>query len=169
MIEQIQIAPGDTATFICPKCGWSKTLSVLKYVNEEREIKLKIRCKCSHQYVVTLDRRKHPRTETNLYGIYIKTNLHGTFIREKTGESGEMRVINLSKSGLRFQLLSNSRAEPGDYLFVEFHLDDLNHSRVLRKVIVRTIRGSNVSAELIKTDESDFSDQVINTYIYQKT
>jgi hypothetical protein len=168
MIQQIKIESENMATLVCPECRWSKKLPVHKYINEQKEIKLKIRCVCGCNYIVALDRRNFVRKETDLYGTFIKTELRGTYIREKTGLSGEMTILDLSRGGLRFKILGGKNFELGDYLFVEFHLDDFGRSRVLKKALIKALKDKYVSVEFIKSDESDYCDQVINAYMHLK-
>ena len=138
MTENVHLFSGDRATFICPKCSWSKTVSVAEYLRLDKEIKLKIHCKCGHTYIVKVDRRKLFRKPTDLYGTYIKTALSGSYVQEKTGVYGEVTVTNLSCEGIGIRISEKQNLKINDQVSVEFHLDDGNHSRIQKKAIVNT-------------------------------
>lgn len=107
--------------------------------------------------MIVLERRKAFRKKTELFGIYY--NL-------KTKESGEVIILDLSRSGLRFQIKEKVNFVLGDMLAVEFHLDDTARSLVRKKVIVKNISGSMIGVQFDHTDPSDSGDKAVSFYLF---
>ncbi len=166
MMKKIPVSADNTASFMCPKCSWSKAVDVTKYLEEKKEIRLKIRCKCSHVYTVALDRRKFFRKDTDLYGTFMKVSISGTFLQEKTGIFGEMTVTDLSRGGLRFKVPGKPALEVGDAVRMEFHLDDLNRSRIRKRGTVMSIGDLFAGIQFSSLDPSDSSDTAIGYYLF---
>jgi len=164
-IHQISVSCNNRAPFLCPRCGWSQAIDVGKYLNAKREIRLKVRCKCGYVCIVSVDRRRYFRKETDLYGNFIRVELPGSFFQERTGAFGEMTVTNLSKGGVRFKPFDKVALALEDEVRVEFHLDDLNRSRILKQAKVKCVNGYGVGAEYIRVEPTDFSDQAIAYYL----
>lgn len=164
-IHQIPVSCENRAPFLCHRCGWSQTIDVGKYLNAKREIRLKVRCKCGYVCIVTVDRRQYFRKETDFYGNFIRVALPGSFHQERTGAFGEMTVTNLSKGGVRFKPFDKVVLALKDEVRVEFHLDDLNRSRILKQAKVRCVNGYGVGAEYTRVEPNDFSDHAIAYYL----
>jgi len=169
MEVQFHLGKHNMTTLICPKCGWTKTIDGEKYLHVEKAIRIKVRCRCGHVYVAMLDRRKSHRKNTDLYGTFVKTRLPGTYISEKDGITGEATIVNLSREGVRFQVAGKMRFQPEDQVRMEFHLDDRNRSRIGKRVIVKSIQGSEVGAQFATVDPTDSSDVAIGFYLLSKS
>jgi hypothetical protein len=63
MVEKVHITSKQMATFICPKCQKSKTVSVSEYAGLDKMIKVKVTCPCGHGYITTLDKREKYRKD----------------------------------------------------------------------------------------------------------
>ena len=87
----------NQATIICNKCGLNKKLDVTKFKDTHK--KLKAKCKCGEEFQLTLDFRRHYRKKVQLAGE--------CFIQEK-GERDDILIIDVSMSGVNFQLLSHT-------------------------------------------------------------
>ncbi|MFH1103199.1 MAG: PilZ domain-containing protein [Pseudomonadota bacterium] len=157
MTEKIHISADNLATFVCPKCSRSRTEDVSKYLSLPREIRATIRCKCGHEFMIVLDRRKAFRKRAELFGIYYNP---------KTKESRDVVILDLSRSGLRFQVKGKVNVVLGDRLVVEFHLDDAARSLVKKKVIVKNISDSMIGVQFDHMDPTDSGDKAVLFYLF---
>jgi len=96
----------------------------------------------------------------------MQVHLPGSFYQKRTGLYGEMVVTNLSKGGLQFRPFLKPFLKTGDLVGVEFHLDDLNRSRIRKQVRVVTVFGMEVGVEYITFEPTDFSDRALSYYLY---
>ncbi|PIP35601.1 MAG: hypothetical protein COS92_06925 [Desulfobacterales bacterium CG07_land_8_20_14_0_80_52_14] len=168
MEVKFHVDKNNIATLVCPKCNWTKTIDTTKYLGAEKEIKLRIRCRCENTYIAVLDRRKSHRKDTDFYGTFVKTHLPGTYISEKDGLTGETTIVNLSREGMRFQTIGKVLLKPGDQIRLEFHLDDRNRSRIRKRAVVKSVTGSEVGAQFATVDPTDASDVAIGFYLLSK-
>jgi len=125
MNEKVYISSKQMATFICPQCKRSKTVSVARYA-----------------------RRKY-RRQTNLPARYIHL-IDG----RKVGQ-GVATVRDLSAGGMKLRFSSPPQLAVGDLLQVEFRLDDANRSPISKKVIIRNISGDQAGTEFALTEACD--------------
>ena len=149
MVEKVHITSKQMATFICPKCQKSKTVSVSKYAGLDKMIKVKVTCPCGYGYISTLDKRKKYRKESNLPGSFV----HLVDGRQAMG--GLMAVKDLSASGLKIQLNDQQKLEVDDVILVEFYLDDNLRTLIKKKVIIRNIAGPTIGTEFAPTEAVD--------------
>jgi hypothetical protein len=155
MTVKAYINRDQTATFICPQCHKPGLKDVRKYIQRNKYTKLKVTCKCGHQYEAELEKRKKFRRRTNLDGIYkyaIKTP------DNKISEGAcKMTVTNLSFTGLRVKVHAPPRFAVGDKLTVEFKLDDIRQSLVRKDVLVQNVNGFSAGMEFVFNDPYDSS------------
>ncbi len=140
MPEKIYITEDNTATFICPNCHKVSVKDATRYLEKNKPIRLKVKCCCGHTYAVFLEKRRKIRKTADLSGAYT----FSSFPADPEKQAGSLRVKNLSYSGLRVQLQAPPLFHVGDTLFIEFHLDDANQSRIRKKVIVKNIQDLSV-------------------------
>ena len=169
MGARFYIDENNLATLVCPKCGFDKIIDASKYVDMTKEIKLRIRCRCKNSYIAILERRKSHRKETDLYGTFVSTRIPGTFKVEKDGLFGEVTIVNLSRGGLRFQVSGRNPCAPEDTIQIEFHLDDMNRSRIQKRAVVKSVMESEVGAQFSTVDPTDSSDVAIGFYLLSKS
>ncbi len=132
----------NNATLICPKCGKSVVSNVEKYKTINKPIKVK--CKCGHVYLVSLEIRKFYRKDVNLSGIYINNS--------KDKQEGNMMVRNLSLGGLKFALNHMSNVAVDDRIIAKFVLDDRKKSEIKKQGVVRNIYKNFVGIEFLDDD-----------------
>ena len=152
----------NTATLVCPNCEKTRLVDVSKYIQRDGHAKLKAKCGCGHNYLVALEKRKYFRKETDLEGTYryaVSDAANGT-----SQGQGKLKVVNLSKTGMRLKLESIPRFELGDRITVEFRLDDNNKSLIHRDVYVRNIKDKFIGVEYV----SQFSlDSTLGFYLFK--
>ena len=66
-----------------------------------------------------------------------------------------MTVRNLSRKGLQLELSTDHDFQVGDTLDVDFRLDDVPRSQVLKAVIVRNVNGRRLGTEFSETEAFD--------------
>jgi hypothetical protein len=140
--------------FLCPACGFAKSVDVARFLDRDREARVRIRCKCRNLEPVLLDRRNDRRKPVQAKGLYFFTP------RNKNIHEGEIFVKDLSHAGLGFHLPSPSNGlfGVGDMLSVQFKLFPTSSFLVKKEALVKRINDLQVSAafrEPLK-NEDDF-------------
>ncbi|MFO7840166.1 MAG: PilZ domain-containing protein [Desulfosalsimonadaceae bacterium] len=151
MAEKVFVNSDNTATLQCPKCRKTRMVDVSRYIRTDTSNRLKVRCPCKYQFVVSLEKRKNFRKETCLDGIY-------RIPESGPGESetqGRIQVLDISKTGLRLKLFSRPRFQPGDLITVEFRLDDGKNTLIERDVYVRNIKKDEIGVEFASIPSLD--------------
>lgn len=133
------------ATFNCPKCQKSKRMDVSRFCSQQKEIKLRYKCKCQYSYSVVLERRRYVRKPVRLLG---------NVLRERKRYA--MKVEDLSRYGMRIKMIDSlSPLQKEDVLEIEFNLDDANHTKVNKEVIVQTLMPQAIGVKFKTTDHYD--------------
>lgn len=158
MAEKVYVSADSTATFVCPKCSRSRTEDVSLYLEADREIKAKIRCKCGHRFETLVDRRKNYRKITNLVGVYL--------IDEK-GVTGQMTVKDISRGGLKFQINTQPAFKIGARILVEFRLDDRYKTAISKSVIIKSLKDGLVGTQFISIDPTSAINKALGFYLLQ--
>ncbi len=158
MNEKVYINKDDSATFVCPQCQRSKTVDVSHYIKAPRPVQVKCRCTCGHAYAVLLERRRHYRKPAGLPGVY--THLTGG----KQIDHGPMNVIDVSRNGLKLQLVSGAQGnfQVGEKLLVEFQLNDQTKSHLKKEVVVKTVNRQFIGTEFIS---NNFYENALGFYL----
>jgi hypothetical protein len=158
-LQKIFLSDKNTAFFECPKCHVSKEADVSKYKKLEVSIKLKIKCGCGNTYEVLLERRKYFRKDTMLPGKFTYRPLLGE------DQAGILTILDISKGGLKFKMLTEPHFEKGEIIEVEFTLDNLNKTLIKKQVFVRNIKDNFVNVEYCSFDLNIPEDKAINLYV----
>ena len=158
--QKIFLSDQDTASFICPKCHATKEANVSKYKKMATSVTLKVKCPCGNVYAVTLERRKHYRKETKFPGKFTFTPLAGN------DQKGPMTVLDISKGGLKFKMLSTPIFQNGDIIEVEFNLDNKNKTHIKKQVYVRNIMDNFVNVQFCSFDANESGDKALGFYLY---
>lgn len=132
---------GDgNATIVCPNCSSVKIVPVSQY--KERQHRLQVRCSCSHVFKINLDFRQCFRKSTKLKGIY---GLHPPAVG-----SGQVEILNLSLSGLCFEVKGFHRIEVNQKGRIDFALDDRKQTRLVREFVVKSVTGKLIGCQFRK-------------------
>ncbi|MBW2467016.1 MAG: PilZ domain-containing protein [Deltaproteobacteria bacterium] len=126
-----------TTVIKCPFCKHARTVSVEKFKDKKKI--LKIRCSCKESYLVNLELRKMYRKSTNLKGSYMNTSLDN--------EVGMMIVKDVSMGGVGFEVIGKNRIKEDHELTVTFTLDDTHSSVIKKQVVVRIVNNKFVGCE----------------------
>ena len=141
MTEKVYITSKQMATFVCPKCSRSKTVSVSEYANIDKLIKVNVKCPCGHAYTSLLEKRKQYRKTTSLPGSFVH------FIDGRPVNKGVLTVEDISANGLKLKLNAPQGFSIGDNMEVEFNLDDKSRTLIKKRVIVKNINGPFIGVE----------------------
>ena len=113
MIQKVFLTKSGKAEFSCPKCSKRKQMDISRFINVDKEIRLKITCKCSHIFSVAIERRKHLRKNVHLSGILIAGTQQFPII-----------VMDISKLGLKIKTKKVLNLNIDDKISIKFALDD---------------------------------------------
>lgn len=146
-MEKVHISNSNTATFVCPNCENTSTVDVSRYTKVEKRVTVKVKCRCSHEFTVVLEKRKKYRKQTNLPGNYANLN--------DNNDKGVMTVVDISSTGLKLKLNVGRDFNIGDELKVEFNLDDKRHTEIKKNVVVQNISGNYVGVAFAPNEPDD--------------
>ena len=144
MAGKIFLTKSGKAEIVCPECGKIKMVGFQKFVNMDKEIKLKVTCKCSHVFPVILERRKYIRKQVEFQGGLINGN-----------KNYSINVIDISRMGLKIRTEEVLDLNLDDKVVVEFILDDTGSSKVSKDVIIRKIDKEYIGAEFLSQSHYD--------------
>jgi hypothetical protein len=128
--------------FICPACGFAKSVNVEGILQKSKDACVRIRCRCRKLQKVLLDRRGDRRKPVEAQGLYFFTP-PGSPISE-----GEIFVKDLSHAGLGFKLQGDAESlfGVGDMLSVQFKLFATSGFLVKKEAIVKRISDHRINA-----------------------
>jgi len=138
-VSKTYIRPDNTAVISCPHCGRQKTINTESL--KQHKSKLKVKCVCKNMFTVDLEFRKRVRKPTSLKGTYKN--------HSQKDRQGNIRVMNISVSGLEFSTLDIENFKEGDELTLTFNLDDEHRSEVRKEATVRAVRTKSVGCEFV--------------------
>lgn len=156
MAKKTYVTDDNRATFVCDVCEHARIADVSRYKNIGKALTVKCRCKCGHQFEVTLEKRGMLRKSVNFAGTYTHISSLGDKIE------GHMTVRNLSRKGLQLELNTNHDFQVGDVLDVDFRLDDVGRSPVLKSVVIRNVKGRKLGTEF---SEAEAFDKMLGMYL----
>ena len=135
--QKVFVKEDGTTVIKCPSCRHARTVSVEKFKEKKKIIKVK--CSCKESYFVSLELRKMYRKGTSLKGTYINYSLNN--------ELGMMIVKDISMGGVGFEVIGGNRIKKDHELEVTFTLDDTHSSVIKKKVVVRIVNKNFVGCE----------------------
>ncbi len=144
MAEKIFLTNNAEAVVLCPECGKTKMMDFEKFIDIDREIKLKVTCKCSHVFSVIIERRRSVRKNVRLPGGLIDGN-----------KNYPITIIDISRMSLKFRTKEILDLNLDDKVVIEFILDDAGGSKVSKDGIIRKIDKEYISAEFLSQSHYD--------------
>lgn len=162
MAVKVFVNSDNTATLTCPNCQKTRIVDVSKYIRQDAPSKLKAKCSCGNTYVVSLEKRQYFRKNTDLEGVYHYT-VSNSVVASAEAQGG-LKVLNISKTGMRLKLNSMPRFQVGDLINVEFRLDDNRKSLISRDVYVRNMKGFFIGVEYASPPSLD---SALGFYLFQ--
>lgn len=134
------------AVFACPHCGFSTSFDASAY--RDRDSRIVIRCRCGKKMSLLVEFRKFYRRAVSLVG---QCENH------RTKETLDIRLHDLSMSGLSFSIASDRTGETpplqvGDVLTVQFRLDYPPKDLIQRRAEVRNMRGDVIGVQFFRSE-----------------
>ena len=145
----------NMATFTCPQCKKTRIRDVSEYAVMEKAVRIKYKCSCGHAHIVLLERRQHYRKETELSGQF----------SSPTMGKGMMVVRDLSRLGLKFEVMEDFDFAPGKKARVVFHLDDGHSTEIKKDVIIKNVSGRMIGAEFVEVSDTELADRRLGFYL----
>jgi hypothetical protein len=128
VLATVNVLKNNSVIICCPFCEAKRRVRVDKFKDIKHRIA--VRCKCDNRFEVQFNFRKSYRKSVSILGEYRK--LPPDIPTERA-----MKISDLSRNGLRFQMLDPVVVKKGDRLLVTFNLDDRKQTPISKKVIVR--------------------------------
>ena len=156
-ILKIPVGLDGKVSVTCPRCG--KSESGPASLIDKRE--MTISCKCEYVFGIQLEFRKKVRRETNLNGFIegiAKEERWAKLIRQSWSPEDQpvnCKVINLSRVGLGVSTIRKLLIGKGDWVKIEFTLDDSAATRMLKKGIVRVVKDNYLGCEFFDEEKND--------------
>ncbi len=161
MLQKVYVTNDQMITFTCPACRQPRVVRVADHKKLETADKLRVTCRhCGHKYPVLIERRRQYRKAVNFSGTYTH------YVNGKPMGKGFMRVVDLSRTGLKLKMNEKGGFGYGDKLQIEFRLDDLNHSLVKKEVEIKKIFEAELGVAFTSSHPSDPSDRALGFYMF---
>jgi len=161
MVEKVFITGSKKVTFTCPECENARVVDLVEHKQLEKADRVKVRCgRCGHTFRVVLEKRAQYRKPVNLSGSYTR------LVGGKPVEKGRMKVVDLSRIGLKIKLNEIPNFMAGDILLIEFHLDDAKRSLIKKKVEIKKIFGQELGLAFTSVHPSNPSDKALGFYMF---
>ncbi|KPJ77493.1 MAG: hypothetical protein AMJ54_07755 [Deltaproteobacteria bacterium SG8_13] len=161
MVQKVYISSSKMVTFTCPQCEYPRVVNVAQHKELETVDRVKVKCKrCGHRYLVVIERRGQYRKVVDLPGTFT------LLVDGRPTDKGYMKVVDLSRSGLKIKLNDNPAYAVGDRLMIEFHLDDTNRSLIRKEVEIKKIFGQELGVAFTSVHASDPSDKALGFYMF---
>ncbi len=151
-VQKVYVNQEGVAVIKCPHCEAVKTTTVDKFKGSRHV--LKVKCTCKQTFMVELEFRKAYRKDIKLAGEFYHV--------KNRGSRGRVMVINISKTGIGFQVMGAVNIKEGNELQVSFNLDDKHNSLIDKKVLVRLVKNNYVGCEF--TDKTTH-DKALGFYL----
>jgi|GEM_PF-841610 len=174
-MHTVYLDDNNFISIACPRCRKTRDIDATPLLKKKGDVKLTFRfkcrfCDCGHKdcaecetencangntNVVVVERRKFFRKVVHLPGL----------LRSESGKRHSIRVLDLSRTGLRTKVLSPHAFRVDQRLVVEFNLDDARGTPVKKTILVRKVNEKVVDGEFIETDVYDQNDKAIGFYL----
>ncbi len=179
IVQKLYLDDNNRIKVSCPQCKKTRDIDATPFLKKKGLIRLTFHfkckfCDCGHKdcrdctesdcpncnaddttNIITIERRKFFRK---------KVDLSGSFFGESK-QKYPIRVLDLSRTGLRTKVLKTHGFRIGQKLLAEFTLDDTKSNIINKLIVIRNIDGNVVAGEFTETDEYDKNDKAIGFYL----
>jgi hypothetical protein len=139
------------ATFSCPCCDKSRQMDVSKFLESEKQVKLKCKCSCKHIFSAILERRRSFRKEKFFHGHMVKTQRKDYVSRELI--KSKIIVKNISIDGIRIKTLEKIPLKKEEIIEIEFKLNDPKIPKISREVRMKNFLSPvDIGCEFLSND-----------------
>lgn len=158
--KKVFLSPENKSELICSACNRHFQIDMSQYLQIPGEVKIRVKCKCGHAWSIVLEKRRFYRKKTQLKGKY-KYQISGKNVLE-----GALTVLDISRTGLRLKIDGKHNLKDGDWIEIEFRLDNQVKTLINRIVNIKNVNGEYIGASF--RDKKSF-DPVIGFYMLQHT
>jgi len=124
---------------VCPKCGTPKQIEFDDSENVRSHV---VKCTCGNTFSVILEKRKNYRKKVNLFGK--------CFAAADTAEGAVIKLINISRGGLRFIKMDGRPLELHEIIRISL---SLGKDTIDCVASVDNILNESIGAKFINLDE----------------
>ncbi len=146
MTDKIYVNDDNLATIVCDECKKIRVIDVSKIVSNKNLINIRCKCKCGNEFTTVLERRRFFRKNIRFSGHCYINN---------TDIKIPIQITDISRSGVKFQHHTQYSFAVGEEIHIDFSLDDADHSKILKIVIVRSVTKNNIGAEFKSPEHYD--------------
>ncbi len=146
----------NSAAFDCPDCGVPGVIELRDGIRSSTPVRTRYRCQCGRSHVVFVEKRAHVRRTVRLGG------------QLQLGDRWwSVTILNLSRTGMMFEVLEGCELQVGTRAVVEFQLEHAERTPFLKKIMVRHVSGRLVGAEYRANRQRDLYDPVYDLALAQ--
>lgn len=138
--QKVFVKDGQGTTIICPACNGVKEIAIRQL--RQRLHMLKVKCTCGQFFRVQLEFRRHYRKPTDLTGSF-------SLLPSAAG-GAVARIINISLSGICFEIKGMHDLQIGQRGMLVFKLDNRKQTIMRKKVLIRSVSGNRIGSEFIE-------------------
>ncbi len=179
IIQKVYLDEANRIKVSCPQCKKIRDIDATPFLKKKGLIRLTFHFKCKFCDCGHKDCRDCPESDCPNCNTDDNTNIitieRRRFFRKKVDLPGELfgenkqkypiRVLDLSRTGIRTKVLKTHDFRIAQKLLVEFTLDDAKSNVVKKLIVIRNIDGKMVAGEFTETDEYNKSDKAIGFYL----
>ena len=130
----------NTAESVCPHCGAVNVIEVATTIRPSTPVRTRVQCGCGHTHAVFLERRAFVRKVVDLHGQFC---LRGSTVERP------MRILNLSRTGVRFAPDEAAEVVVGDRVHVDFSFGSMTRTYISKTARVVRVADGTVGAEFV--------------------
>ena len=143
-IKTLSVNAKGMVALNCPFCGDGSMKQANSLPNGNQPTGISVSCSsCGKTYVIQIDFRQFFRKNTSLHGFYSKLVPPGPLER--------MTVVDLSLSGCGFITSRGHSLNHDDRIKLVFNLDNAQHTKIEKDVVVRIVKERQIGCEFIAT------------------
>lgn len=143
-VKTVYAQENGKVTVVCEQCGYTRVFTVSDVVQVAGQPR-RVRCRCKHEFFISIEVRKFYRKHTQLPGEYCLRSAQTSIEQEQ----GAMTVEDVSMSGLKFRTEGQHSLQVDDTIDVKFTLDNTQRSEVSQRAVVKRVDDQCVSAAFI--------------------
>jgi len=131
--QKVRLTKTYEGCITCPQCQKRQEKPLASFLGVTTP--LRVKCGCGARFPILLEMRTYYRKQTQLAGRY--TKLTSQF-------AGQITIVNLSFTGMRFVTATPPPFQLGDLLELHFRLNDPQQSLLCKRAEVKHVHGTTV-------------------------
>ena len=160
--QRVSLNEDKSAEIQCPSCLKKKNVPIEKI---PKRYWFTVKCSCGSEFVVQHELRTRFRKNVHLTGIAMKVRPDqdpkwGKALNESVDSTlrSSCMIINISTIGVGIILTSRAqigKIKVGDFLLVQFNLDNSVSTRIEKMVTVKAVKNNYVGCEFFDDQKED--------------